>query len=97
MVAQRAYYDAMQSLHAALLNVCADFHGEGYSRVRAIRLLAAVSEAACCLLQCTIPLSGIGWLDSTPEKNCPPAVVAPKPPGYTGCMRVRAPSFNMLR
>lgn len=31
---QRAYYDAMQQLHTALLNVCADFQGENYSKVR---------------------------------------------------------------
>jgi hypothetical protein len=30
---QRAYYDAMQQLHTALLNVCADFQGENYSKV----------------------------------------------------------------
>jgi hypothetical protein len=30
---QRAYYDAMQHLHTALLNVCADFQGDKYSRV----------------------------------------------------------------
>jgi hypothetical protein len=28
-----AYYDAMQHLNTALLNVCADFQGEKYSRV----------------------------------------------------------------
>lgn len=30
---QRAYYDAMQHLHTALMNVCTDFEGESYSRV----------------------------------------------------------------
>jgi len=30
---QRAYYDAMQQLNTALLNVCTDFKGPSYSRV----------------------------------------------------------------
>jgi hypothetical protein len=34
---QRAYYDAMQHLNTALLNVCADFQGERYSRVSCSR------------------------------------------------------------
>lgn len=33
---QRAYYDAMQHLNAALVNVCADFQGDNYSRVSSI-------------------------------------------------------------
>lgn len=30
---QRCYYDTMQRMTAALQNVCADFNGDGYSRV----------------------------------------------------------------